>query len=58
MKATNIEWDVSGDDIDENTSEIPTEIDIPKEIENDEEAISDYLTDETGFCHCGYVLER
>lgn len=36
--------------------ELPTEMEIPKEIENDEDAISDYLSDETGFCHYGFEL--
>lgn len=53
MKATNIKWDVD----DENELEnLPTEIIIPPNIEDDEEAISDYLSDETGFCHCGFAL--
>lgn len=53
MKATNIKWDVD----DENELEnLPTEIIIPPNIEDDEEAISDYLSDETGFCHKGFEL--
>ena len=54
MKATNIMWDIDFD----NNGVLPTEIEIPKEIEKDEDAISDYLSNVTGFCHEGYVLEK
>lgn len=48
MKAINIEWDID----DENELEtLPTEIDIPSVLKDDKEAISDYLSDVTGFCH-------
>ena len=52
MKATNIEWDV---DYQEDLEDLPTEIEIPEGME-DEEEISDYLSDVTGFCHKGYQL--
>ena len=53
MKATNIKWDVD----DENELEdLPTEIIIQSNIEGDEEAISDYLSDVTGFCHKRFEL--
>lgn len=55
MKATNIIWDFIGAD-EEDTLELPAEIEIPKEIENDEDAISDYLSEVTGFCHMEFVL--
>lgn len=59
MKATNIQWDFIGEgNNDMDVLGLPTEIEIPKEIENDEDKISDYLSDVTGFCHCGYVLEK
>ena len=48
MKAINIVWHI-GDEI-----MLQTEIDIPNGMEEDE--ISDYLSDVTGFCHKGYVL--
>lgn len=53
MKATNIQWDIDeyGDEID-----LPSEIEIPDDLKNDDE-ISDYLSDLTGFCHKGYRLE-
>ena len=37
--------------------ELPNEITIPNNIE-DEEAISDYISDVTGFCHKGFELEE
>lgn len=53
MKAVNIKWDTDGDM--ELLEKLPTEIEIPEDME-DEEEISDYLSDETGFCHCGFDL--
>lgn len=52
MKAINIEWDV---DTEEELEDLPTEIEIPDGM-TDEEEISDYITDKTGFCHCGFEL--
>lgn len=53
MKAINISWDIDS----KNELELlPTEIIIPSNIEDDEELISDYLSDETGFCHKGFEL--
>lgn len=54
MKAINIIWDV---DFAEDLNILPTEIEIPAHI-NDEDVISDYLSDVTGFCHKGFVLEE
>lgn len=61
MKATCIEWDV---DNEEDLKFLLTEIDIPDELkekaENEEkyiEMVSDYLSDVTGYCHKGFVLE-
>lgn len=53
MKAVDIDWDV---DYEEQREFLPTEIEIPDDIEDDE--IGDYLSDVTGFCHNGYRLER
>lgn len=53
-KATNIEWDV--DSMDE-LKELPTEINIPDGM-TDEDEISDYLSDTTGFCHKGFILDN
>lgn len=50
MKAINILWDTDGEKI-----ELPTEIDIPEGL-TDEEEISDYISDKTGFCHYGFEL--
>lgn len=36
---------------------LPDEIEIPEEIEDDIDAISDYITDMTGFCHKGFQLD-
>ncbi len=52
MKATNIIWDV---DSKAQLKSLPTEVDIPEGM-TDEEAISDYLSDITGFCHRGFAL--
>lgn len=52
MKAINIIWDV---DFEEELEGLPTEIEIPDGME-DEEEISDYLSDVTGFCHWGFEL--
>ena len=62
MKAINIKWDVTDgaedmtqEEINEILESLPTEIDIPEGM-TDEDEISDYLSDETGFCHCGFEL--
>ena len=52
LKATNILWDIDYDD----DGELPTEIDIPEGM-TDEDEISDYLSEVTGYCNQGYVLE-
>lgn len=53
MKAINILWDIDdGDDV-----QLPTEIEIPDSMSGaDEDEISDYLSDVTGFCHKGFEL--
>lgn len=56
-KATHIQWDV--DEL-EDLELLPTEIDIPDDIPDDMtdmEEISDYITDQTGFCHNGFIVE-
>lgn len=47
MKAINIIWDV---DNKKDLKGLPTEIEIPAGMV-DEDDISDYISDETGFCH-------
>lgn len=54
MKAINIKWDV---DDKKDLETLPTEIIIPQNLE-DENMISDYLSDVTGFCHYGYELVK
>lgn len=53
MKAINIKWDTDGDM--EVLNQLPTEMEIPEGI-TDEEEMSDYLSNETGFCHYGFDL--
>ena len=50
MKAINIDWD-----IEEDVDFLPNEIEIPDGM-TDEDEISDYITNETGFCHYGFEL--
>lgn len=55
MKAINIKWNTDGDL--EVLKTLPTEIIIPDEVAQDgEDAISDYISDQTGFCHYGYEI--
>lgn len=67
MKAKNIKWDT---DCKEDAERLPLEIMIPDNIwnqilgsctqdtyESRIEAISDFLTEKTGFCHEGFTLE-
>lgn len=57
--ATDIQWDI---DLEENETyeaaiencNLPNEIEIPNTI--DEEDISNYISDKTGFCHAGFCL--
>jgi hypothetical protein len=54
MKAVSIIWDV---DYEEDLELLPKEIEIPDWM-TDEEEISDYLSDTTGYCHKGFYLEE
>lgn len=64
LKVINIKWDTDGDM--EVFNELPTEMIIPDELEKmykkDREfaleEISDWLSEETGFCHDGFEIER
>ena len=52
MKAINILWDTDGEEVN-----LPNEIEIPDWVDKeDDDEISDYLSDTTGFCHFGYEL--
>lgn len=57
MKAINIKWDIDEDyDEDLDTLQmLPDEMEIPDGM-TDEDEISDWLSDETGFCHNGFEL--
>lgn len=63
MRATNIKWDVT-DGAEEMTQEeindllscLPTEVEIPEGIDKDE--VEDWLSDEYGYCHYGFILEE
>lgn len=61
MKAINIKWDIDleNDETYEEAlekCELPKEVKIPENI--DEEDISDWLSDEYGFCHAGFELKE
>ena len=64
LKAINIKWDTDGDM--EAFNELPTEMIISDELEEmykkDREyaleEISDWLSDETGFCHAGFEVVK
>lgn len=52
MKAINIKWDTDGEEVN-----LPNEIEIPDWVDKeDDDEISDYLSDITGFCHFGFEL--
>lgn len=53
LKAINIKWDTDGDE--EVLQDLPTGVEIPEGM-YDEEEISDWLSDEYGFCHYGFEL--
>ena len=52
LVAINIQWDVDNEaDLDS----LPQRVILPEEMTDDDE-ISDYLSDLTGFCHRGFSL--
>lgn len=53
MRATHIEWDV--DDLDD-LDYLPTEMELPESM-TDEDEISDWISEKTGFCNKGFFLE-
>lgn len=64
MKATNIKWDTDGDM--EVFESLPTEVEIPDNFLEGYDGtnfdtyypdISDWLSDEYGFCHFGFDIE-
>lgn len=64
LKVINIKWDTDGDM--EVFNDLPTEMIVPDELEKmykkDREfaleEISDWLSDEIGFCHAGFDIEK
>ena len=59
MKVVNIKWDTDGDM--ELLEELPTEVEIPDYLITDDEddlldEVSDWLSDEYGFCHDGFEI--
>ena len=58
LKAVDIKWDVTDYDDDEACEvleSLPTEMDVPEGM-TDPDEISDWLSDETGFCHDGFRI--
>lgn len=49
--ATNIKWDIDGNE----ALNLPKTMEIPDGITNEED-ISDYLTEQIGYCHNGFTL--
>lgn len=64
LKAINIKWDTDGDE--EVLQGLPKEMIIPDELEEQYssdreyamEEISDWLSEETGFCHNGFEIVK
>lgn len=58
MKVKNIKWDTDGDE--QLLKTLPKELVIPDEMVKGEmtdfNEISDWLSDETGFCHFGFEV--
>ena len=56
MKAFNIKWDTDG--VSPKELDLPEAVEIPAAIAstNDDDTISDWLSDEYGFCHFGFSL--
>lgn len=59
VKAVDIEWDTDGGDM--KALCLSTEMEIPLDIaitdgEIDEDAIGDYISNESGFCHYGFGI--
>lgn len=52
LVAINIQWDV---DYEEDLEGLPQRVILPEGMTDDDE-ISDYLSDLTGFCHYGFSL--
>ena len=60
VKAVDIEWDTDGGNMEALC--LSTEMEIPLDVaitdgEIDEDAIGDYISNESGFCHYGFAIE-
>lgn len=55
-RVINIKWETDGQEVD-----LPNEIDIPEKFIDedgiDEDAVSDWISDETGWLHDGFEIE-
>lgn len=52
--AANIDWDTDGEDI----PDLPQNIEIPADVYTKGiDAVSDYISNETGFCHNGFEVK-
>ena len=51
MKATNIKWITDGEDV-----KLPSEVKIPSQLEGDDDAIADYLSDTYGWLVEGFAI--
>lgn len=54
MRAVNIKWVIDEEDMFD--FELPSSVNIPDGLSDDDDAISDYITDSIGFCHKGFEL--
>ena len=52
LVAINIQWDVDNEG---DLNYLPQKVILPEGMTDDDE-ISDYLSNLTGFCHCGFSL--
>lgn len=57
VRVFDIEWDTDGEEIDLPNS---LELQIPDDITNEEleDYVSDQISNITGFCHFGFVIDR
>lgn len=55
---TNIQWDIDSDDYDDEVLSLPNAMEVPcyfdEDGDMDFDAISDHISDVTGFCHYGF----
>lgn len=58
LKAINIKWDLDVENMEAKVElSLPREIIVPEDM-TDEDEISDYISEFTGFCHKGFELKR